>query len=136
VKATYKSLFGNDSQSLGLQISRTTDRLDEHRRTAGVLSASLRSRLRSALVSPGGLWIAGCAGFVAAEWIYRPARGLRPASQQVSSSPRRPPATALANVVLLLKFAEGLRIIWMKTGLGMTEDVRQRTEERGRRRML
>lgn len=124
MKAKQESLFGNDSQSLGRQISRATDRLDQRRKSAGALSASLRSRVRSGLASPGGLWIAACAGFVTAEWIHRPLRGPRRSSKQASNLPRRPQAT-LANVVLLLKLAEDLRTMWINATAG----VRQRTED-------
>jgi hypothetical protein len=129
VKAKQESLFGNDSQSLGRQISRATDRLDQRRRTAGALSTALRSRMRSGLASPGGLWIAACAGFVAAEWVHRPERAPHPASKQASNSPRRPQATALAKAVMLLKLVEDLRLIWTKAGPASTAGVRQRTED-------
>lgn len=74
------------------------------------------SRVRSGLAPPGGLWIAGCAGFVAAEWIHYPVKGPQSASKQASNFPPLPQATALARVLLLLKVVEDLRMLWMKAG--------------------
>jgi hypothetical protein len=128
VKTKQGSLFGNDSLSISRQISQATDRLDERRKNAGMLSGLLRSRVHSALASPGGLWIAGCAGFVAAEWMHRPVRGPHRASKLVSNSARRPQATALAHVVMLLKFAQDLREAWINAGPGNSARVRDDTE--------
>jgi len=46
----------------------------------------------------------------------------------VPADSRHPQAAAQAKVVMLLKFAEDLRIMWMKAGPATTAGVRQRTE--------
>lgn len=99
----WKKPFGNDTEPLSRQISRAANRLDRRNRTAKALGLSLRSRIRSGCASPGGLWMAGGAGFLLAEWIHRPMNGFRAAREQPSKSPRRPQTAAVSNAVLLLR---------------------------------
>jgi len=106
------------SPSLGGQISITASRLDQRKKNAMALGCSLRSRIRTAITSPGGLAIAGCTGFLAAEWMHRPIKApqaQRPASkQQASKSSRRAQTTAMSKLVLLTKLALALKLRWEK----------------------
>ncbi len=113
-----KKLFGNDTQSVSRQISRAASRLDRRKRTAKALGLSLGSQIHSACASPGGLWIAGGAGFLLAEWIHRPTSEPHPPPEQPSEPPRRTQAVAMSNAVLLLKFALDLRALWKEQSPG------------------
>lgn len=113
-----KKPFGTDTQSLSRQISQVASRLDRRKRTAKALGLSLGSRIRSGCASPGGLWIAGGAGFLLAEWTNRPMSEPRPAREQPSEVPRHSQTVAISNAVLLLKFALDMRMLWQKHGPG------------------
>lgn len=114
MKVQRKKPFGNDTQSLSRQISQVASRLDRRKRTAKALGLSLGSRVRSGCASPGGLWVAGGAGFLLAEWIHRPMNEPRPARERPSQSPRRSQSVAISNAVLLLKFALDMQMRWQK----------------------
>lgn len=109
-----KKPFGNDTESLNHQICRAASRLDRRKKTAKALGLSLGSRIRSGWASPGGLWIAGGAGFLLAEWIHRPINEPPPPREQPPKSPHRPQAVAISNAVLLLKFALDMRTLWQR----------------------
>lgn len=115
---------GNDSQSLARQISQVANRLDRRKKTAKSLGLLLGSRIRSGLASPGGLWFAGCAGFLAAEWIHRPEKQpplqLRPAGEQATMPPSSSPTAAMSNSELLLRIALDLGTFWVKANAGGT----------------
>lgn len=106
--------FGGETLSLSRQISRTASRLDARKKTATALGFSLGSRIRSGCASPGGLWLAGCAGFLAAEWVHRPVHEPRPTREQAPSSHRHSQAATMSKALFLLKFALDLRMLWGK----------------------
>lgn len=112
--AQRKKPFGKETRPLSRQISQVANRLDRRKRTAKALGLSLGSRIRSGCASPGGLWIAGGAGFLLAEWTHRPMSESRPAREQPSKSPSHSQAIAISNAVLLLKFALDMRMLWQK----------------------
>lgn len=113
-----KRLFGNDNQSVSRQISQAASRLDRRKRTAKALGLSLGSRIHSTYASPGGLWIAGGAGFLLAEWIHRPTSEPPPVIEPTSKSPSRSQTVAISNAALLLKFVLDLREFWSKESPG------------------
>lgn len=110
-----KKPFGNDTQPLSRQITRAASRLDRRHETATALTLSLGSRIRSGLASPGGLWMAGGAGFLLAEWIHRPMNGPRPTRAQPSKPSTPVQTSALSNALLLLRFALDLKILWQRS---------------------
>ena len=127
--------FKDESQSLSRQISRSAGRLDQRKRRVTALGFLLGSHIRSGCTSPGGLLIAGCAGFLGAEWIHRPVKKPLPALEQSSKSPdpdsERSNTAAMSNAVLLVKFVQDLMKLWSEANAA--SGVRQRTDERSSR---
>lgn len=89
-------------------------RLDARKAAATAHALSFGSRLRSGCASPQGLWLAGCAGFLAADWMQRPAHEPCPTRKQRQGSSRPSQSAAMSKALLLLELALDLGIFLAK----------------------
>ena len=124
----YAYATDNDSASLGRKIELTSSRLDRRKNNVRSLSSSLSSRIRYGWASPGVLTVAGCAGYLAAEWLHRPKHSTQTPHKRASRSMDRPRNAAMPKVMLLVKLAMGMRRLWSKAPMASTTGVRQRTD--------
>lgn len=112
--AQRKRNLGRNSRSLSGKISQVANRLDERKAAARALGLSLGSRIRSGLASPRGLWLSGCAGFLAAEWMHRPVHEPHPVEEQPPPASRRSRSAAMSKTLLLLELALDLGVLLEK----------------------
>ena len=109
-----RKFFGNDRQALGVQIRAAAARLDRRKHKIAALAETVPSRIKSELVSPGGLWIAGSTGFLLAEWLQRPTTDASPADSSGPAPRRRVQIAEKSKLLLLLKFGMHLNALWAK----------------------
>ncbi len=119
----------NDSASLGSKIEVTSSRLDRRKNNVRLLSSSLSSRIRYGWASPGVLTVAGCTGYLAAEWLHRPKNSTQSPHQRSSRSMKRLRRAAMPKVMLLVKLAMDMKRLWAKAPMASTTGVRLRTDE-------
>lgn len=109
MKIHRKGSYISGARSLSRQIVLVENRLDRRKKAASGIALSLGDRIRSEMASPGGLWIAGCAGFLLADWVHRPNAGTSPVREESSAPPQRTQSTPFPNALLLLKLALDLK---------------------------
>lgn len=110
-----RKYFGNDRQGLDVQIHAAAGRLDRRKTRISALAAAVPARIKSQLVSPGGLWIAGSTGFLLAEWLHRPTIKAPSADASSPDPGRRVQSPDKSKLVLLLKFVMDLHALWAKS---------------------
>ena len=118
----------NDSASLGRKIELTSSRLDRRKNNVRSLGASLSSRIRYGWASPGVLTVAGCAGYLAAEWLHRPKNSSQTPHQRAPRSMNRLRNVAMPKLMLLVKLTMDMKRLWAKAPMASTTGVRQRTD--------
>ena len=128
MNTNYAYATDNDSASLGRKIELTSNRLDRRKNDIRLLGASLSSRIRHGWASPGVLTVAGCAGYLAAEWLHRPKNSTQSPDQRASSSMKRLRRVAMPKIMLLAKLAMDVKRLWSKAPMANTTGVRQRTD--------
>lgn len=120
MKMHRKGSFISGGRSLARQIILVEDRLDRRTKAATGIALSLGDRIRSEIASPRGLWIAGCAGFLLADWVHRPNDGAGPVREASSAPPQHAQSAPVSKALLLLKLALDLQTLLAKANPGGT----------------
>lgn len=117
MKIHRKGSFGGSSRSLTRQIVLVETRLDRRKVRAREAALSLGSRFLSDLASAKGLWIAGCAGFLLADWVHRPKIEATMAAKQPTAAQRKPSAP-VSRTLPLVKLLLDLTRLWLNANTG------------------
>ncbi len=122
-----KKPFGKNTGSLNREIGRAASRLDRRKMNVKALGLALGSRVQSGCTSASGLWIAGCTGFLLAEWINRPVDKTPRDDAKGSEPPARPETEMMLKAAPLVKLAMELKALWEK-GASQSTSPREKPE--------